>query len=439
MIRRPPRSTLFPYTTLFRSIHPQGWLRRQLELMRDGMVGHLPEVSKWCQIKESAWASPKGEGQYGWEELPYWLKGFVNLGYVLGDERIQREAKAWMEGVLSSQEEDGYFGPRENKAKDDVWPNMVMLNAVQDYQDATGDPRVIPFLLKYFKWELDLPREKLLPASWQKIRGGDNLASVYWTYNRTGEKWLLDVATKIHERTAPWVEDIQSWHGVNICQSYREPAVFYQQSGDEKHFRAAERNYKKVMQMYGEVPGGMFGADENCRPGFSGPRQGAWTCSMVELMLSFAMLLAISGKAIHADHCEEVAFNSLPAAQTADLKALHYLTAPNLVQCDKENKSPAIENEGCMLGFSPGERYRCCQHNVSHGWPYYAEHLWMATRDNGLAAIFYAACEVEALVGDGVKVKIVETTDYPFDGAVHLKIAAPKSVRFPLALRVPIW
>src|SRR2546427_8734942 len=147
------------------SIHPQGWLRRQLELMRDGMVGHLPEVSKWCQIKESAWASPKGEGQYGWEELPYWLKGFVNLGYVLGDERIQREAKAWMEGVLSSQEEDGYFGPRENKAKDDVWPTMVMLNAAQDYQDATGDPRVIRFLLKYFKWTLDLPGERLLPAS----------------------------------------------------------------------------------------------------------------------------------------------------------------------------------------------------------------------------------------------------------------------------------
>src|SRR3712207_7897025 len=25
MIRRPPRSTLFPYTTLFRSPHPVGW------------------------------------------------------------------------------------------------------------------------------------------------------------------------------------------------------------------------------------------------------------------------------------------------------------------------------------------------------------------------------------------------------------------------------
>src|SRR2546426_4364371 len=28
MIRRPPRSTLFPYTTLFRSRHPQGRARR---------------------------------------------------------------------------------------------------------------------------------------------------------------------------------------------------------------------------------------------------------------------------------------------------------------------------------------------------------------------------------------------------------------------------
>src|SRR3989442_4454275 len=27
MIRRPPRSTLFPYTTLFRSLHPAGRLR----------------------------------------------------------------------------------------------------------------------------------------------------------------------------------------------------------------------------------------------------------------------------------------------------------------------------------------------------------------------------------------------------------------------------
>src|SRR2546427_9345220 len=36
MIRRPPRSTLFPYTTLFRSIHIAGLEKELLEPKRDG-------------------------------------------------------------------------------------------------------------------------------------------------------------------------------------------------------------------------------------------------------------------------------------------------------------------------------------------------------------------------------------------------------------------
>jgi len=183
----------------------------------------------------------------------------------------------------------------------------------------------------------------------------------------------------------------------------------------------------------------MFGADENCRKGYAGPRQGAETCSMVELMLSFEDLLAITGSPVHADRCEDVAFNSLPASHTADLKALHYLTAPNLVQCDKENKAPAIENSGTMLSFSPGEVYRCCQHNAGHGWPYFTEHLWMASRGNGLVAVLYAPSEVTALVGEGVKVRIEETTHYPFDDTVSFRVSTAKKVLFPLSFRIPAW
>src|SRR5436309_7959745 len=36
MIRRPPRSTLFPYTTLFRS--PVGFKRRSIDVVEDGRV-----------------------------------------------------------------------------------------------------------------------------------------------------------------------------------------------------------------------------------------------------------------------------------------------------------------------------------------------------------------------------------------------------------------
>ncbi len=109
-----------------------------------------------------------------------------------------------------------------------------------------------------------------------------------------------------------------------------------------------------------------------------------------------------------------------------------------LGQLDRKNKSPGLQNRGCMLAYSP-HLYRCCQHNVAMGWPYYAEHLWMATQDRGLAAMLYAAGEVEAKVGEGATVKIVETTDYPFDETVTLAIATSESVEFPLYLRVPRW
>jgi DUF1680 family protein len=159
---------------------------------------------------------------------------------------------------------------------------------------------------------------------------------------------------------------------------------------------------------------------------------------MAEFMLSHEMLTKITGDALWADRAEEVAFNSLPASMTPDLKGLHYLTAPNMVQLDRSSKAPILENGGDMLSYNPYQ-YRCCQHNVSHAWPYFAEHLWMATPGNGLAAVLYSASSVKAKVGDGTEVQITETTDYPFDGTMSFQLAAKKTVRFPLTLRVPEW
>ncbi|RJP30631.1 MAG: transcriptional initiation protein Tat [Candidatus Omnitrophota bacterium] len=420
------------------AVKADGWLRRQLVLMREGMFGRLPELSKFCQANVSAWMSPRGEGDFGWEELPYWLKGYGDLGYLLEDRRIIDETKTWIEAVIAGQEEDGWFGPRLNKKKRDVWPNMVMLDALRSYYEFSQDERVIQLMTRYFRWQLELPREQFLPGSWQKIRGGDNLHSIYWLFNRTGEMWLLDLARKNHELTADWTAGIASWHGVNITQCFREPAQFFQQSKAAIHLQAVERNYQAVMELFGQAPGGMFGADENCRSGYTDPRQAAESCSMVEFMRSNEILLAITGNPQYSDRCEEIAFNSLPAAMTPDLKGLHYLTAPNMPQLDSNNKSPGLQNSGCMLTYSPW-RYRCCQHNVAQGWPYFTEHVWMAVRGNGLAATLYAPSQVEARVGDGATVRIVEETDYPFGETIDFSISLSKPTAFPLLLRIPGW
>src|SRR5438132_1631861 len=37
------------------AIRPEGWLRRQLELMADGFTGHLTQISEFCNFKSNAW------------------------------------------------------------------------------------------------------------------------------------------------------------------------------------------------------------------------------------------------------------------------------------------------------------------------------------------------------------------------------------------------
>ena len=428
------------------SIRPRGWLLTQLRLMADGFIGYLPELSVYCR-EDSGWLTGKRTGDgwlgRGWEEAPYWLKGYGDLGYVLNDGRIIAEARKWLEAALAGQRADGYFGPPENAEKNDYWPNMAMLFALQSFHEATGDERAPALMRRYFEYQRALPPERVLGRNpvhshdWQKIRAGDNLESIYWLYNRTGEKQLLDLASAIFARAANWTEGLPTGHGVNICQGIRQPGVYYQQSHDPKHLEAVERNYRTVMDEYGQQPGGMFGADENLRPGYIDPSQAAETCSMVELMYSDESLLKITGEAKYADRCEEIAFNSLPASMTPELRALHYLTAPNLVQCDA-SESHKFQNQGEMVSFDPWG-YRCCQHNAGQGWPYYAEHLWMATQGDGLAAALYAPCEVTAKVGEGVEVTIIEQTDYPFREEVNFLLKCPRPATFPLALRIPGW
>ncbi len=427
------------------AVEPRGWLMAQLQLMRDGLTGRLAELSRFLG-DDSGWVTLKGQG---WEEMPYWLKGYGDLGYLLKDAAMRKETERWLLLAIKSQARDGFFGPADNRGANDLWPNMIMLSALQSFYEATGDRRVLSLMSRYFQYEFHLPAEELLPGSWQKLRGGENLESVYWLYNRTGESFLLDLARRLFTRTSDWTSPILSpardkdwvessfYHGVNIAMGFREPGIYFQQSRDRGLLEAVERNYRQVLDRYGRQPGGMFGADENIRPGKDDPRQGAETCTMVEFMASFESLLKITGDPAWADRAEEVAFNSLPASMTPDLKSLHYFTAANLISCDSSGEHD-FQNSGTLVSFDPWG-YRCCQHNVAFGWPYYAEHLWMATADNGLAATLYAPSEVRAKVAEGADVSIAEETCYPFEDQIRLTLSCDRPVTFPLYLRLPGW
>ena len=424
------------------SIEPRGWLKAFLERQRDGLAGHLGEISAWLQKDDNAWLSQNGKGKWGWEEVPYWLRGYIELAYIFNDPKMMAESQTWIEGVLASQRPNGDFGPdqRLNDGTRDYWANMIMLFCLESYYEHSHDARVLDLMAKYFHYQLGVPDNQLLTGYWQKMRGGDNLYSIYWLYNLTGDQQLLDLAVKIHRCTANWKlkDDLPDWHNVNIAEGFREPAEYFLQSHDDTDLQAAYANFREVRKRYGQVPGGMFGGDENCRPGYTDPRQAVETCGMVEQMLSDEMLLRISGDPFWADQCETVAFNTYPAAVMPDFKALRYLTAPNMVVSDGRNHSPGIQNSGPFLMMNPFSS-RCCQHNHSQGWPYFNKNLWLATPDNGVCAAIYSASEVRVKVGDGSEVRLTEDTHYPFEDTIRIKVATDKPATFPLYLRIPAW
>ncbi|WP_282456301.1 beta-L-arabinofuranosidase domain-containing protein [Chitinophaga sedimenti] len=332
------------------SVSPRGWLHRALEMQRDGLTGNLGEISVWLSKTDNAWLHKDGKGKYGWEELPYWLKGYGNIGYVLKDPKMIAETKFWLEAVLKNQRGNGDFGPDVEKGagKRDLWTNMPMLWCLQSYYEFSNDKRVLDLMSKYFKWQLSIPDDKLLEDYWENSRGGDNIYSIYWLYNRTGDKFLLDLATKIDRNTANWrqKDNLPNWHNVNVAQCFREPAQYAQQSGKSADTDATYNNFKLMRYIYGQVPGGMFGADENARKGYDDPRQAVETCGLVEQMTSDNMLLAITGDPSWADNAEDVAFNTFSAAFMPDYRALRYLTAPNMSISDSKNHHPGIDNTG---------------------------------------------------------------------------------------------
>jgi DUF1680 family protein len=192
----------------------------------------------------------------------------------------------------------------------------------------------------------------------------------------------------------------------------------------------------EVMDRYHLLPNGVHSGDEH----YAGrnPSQGTELCAVVEAMFSLQNLIAIVGDPTFGDRLEKIAFNALPGTFTADMWAHQYDQQPNQVLCNIHPRDWSTNGpDSNLFGLEP--HYGCCTANMHQSWPKFAANLWMATPDDGLAAVAYGPSEVTTLVGSGVRVRIVEDTEYPFRDTIQLKVSPETPVEFPLVLRIPQW
>jgi DUF1680 family protein len=448
------------------SIRPAGWLRQQLLIQAKGLSGHLDEF--WPDVADSSWIGGKAEG---WERGPYWLDGFIPLAIELNDSTLKAKSQKWVDYILDTQREDGWIGPLKGNpdpssrlSQFDVWPRYIVLKALSQWQEATGDERIIPAMSRYLR-RLDALLDEQPLAEWARVRWADLALSIYWLYDRTHEPWLLDLAAKVRKQGLDWpklarnfpyrekvtraqLEQFRdaaggTWindqfgatHGVNIAMGVKAPGVWSRQSDDAGDRQAVLTLLDTLDRHHGQATG-MFSCDEHLAGRH--PSQGTELCAVVELMYSLETLLTIMPEVAVADRLELVAFNALPATFKDDMWAHQYDQQANQVIC-KVSPERIYSNNGPdanLFGLEPN--FGCCLANMHQGWPKFVSHLWMTSPSGGLIAMAYAPCQIKTRVGNS-DVQINVRTEYPFADTVAITINCSAAAQFPLDLCIPGW
>ena len=438
--RPPPQPNAFQ-TLRLTAVKPKGWLLNELKIQAAGLSGHLDEF--WPDLgPNSGWLGGTGES---WERGPYFLDGLVPLAYLTGDQKLIAKANRWVNWTLDHQTPEGWIGPAKNQ---DWWPNFVMLKVLTQYQEATGDKRVIPVMQKYFAFQAKHIDERPL-KEWAIYRWQDEVLSILWLYNRTGDKSLLTLARKLHDQGKDWEAQAAHFpftdkvtgkaanldtHGVNNAQALKAAAVWWSITGDPADRQAIYQMFQDLDRNHG-LPNGMFSADEH----FAGrdPSQGTELCTVVEEMFSLETDLAITGDAAFGDRLEKIAYNALPGTITEDFWAHQYDQQPNQVMCSLSKRNWSSNGpESNIFGLEPN--FGCCTANMHQGWPKLVSHIWMGTSDSGVTAVTYGPSEVTMELGK-TRVSIDERTEYPFRDTINLVISPAKAIYFPLRLRIPSW
>jgi uncharacterized protein len=466
-------------------IRPEGFIRRVLGLQAAGLTGKITEI--WPDLfDDSGWLGGRGES---WERGPYYLDGLIPLAYLLEDQGLIRRACKWIDAIIESQQESGFFGPPWNL---DWWPRAVVLKALVPYYRTTGDLRIIPFMRKYLQYQIRRIDEQP-PHFWAAARALEAVEAMELVYRETGDPQPGQLADKLKNYMFDWFGSYINWpycrptdvylnrtlfnlvksflspldrlaknsrklkppdpvdkilafnrnklietytftHGVNVAMALKYPVTFglLSEQADDRLQDLPLKAYEQLMACHG-LATGLFSADEH----LNGPDPAAGTelCVVVELLYSLQELLSVTGDSRYADLIELLAYNALPATFTDDMCCHQYLQQANQVAADKRRRNYYDANsEANIYGLEPN--YGCCTANLHQGFPKLLLSSCFKTGD-GLAFMVYLPCLISIKTAAGQNFAIRQLSDYPFVDKIVFEIIDAENVDLKLLFRVP--
>ncbi|MBN2504149.1 MAG: glycoside hydrolase family 127 protein [Bacilli bacterium] len=447
-------------------------LKRQSE----GLSGHIGEHFKDLSA-DSAWLGGQGEA---WERGPYYIDGLIPLAYLMNDKNLIDMSSKWVEAIMSSQRESGFFGPEKNN---DWWPRAVVLKALVSYYLATKNNEVIVFMEKYFDYLLKHIDEH--PCDfWGYARGMEGYEALTLIEDKVDKAKLRLIETKLKENTLDWKSFFADF-------PYQKPTEFYMNkhlfrvvkyltnviaSLSKKRKRPPKINRKKILAgresknnliflkthgvnlamalkyplYWGESSKEMFAwldhllqyhgnaiqifsSDEHLNG--TSPNAGVELCTVVEMMYTMEEAMRLTGSMQACDRLEYHAYNALMATITNDFRAHQYVQQINQLDCQvKPHRFYDANRYANTFGIEPN--YGCCAANMHQGWPKMMLSAIMKT-ETLLGVFLYVSGTYTVNFPSGY-VRFAIKTEYPFSDQVMLhclESTVDESVRW--LLRIP--
>ncbi len=205
---------------------------------------------------------------------------------------------------------------------------------------------------------------------------------------------------------------------------------YYLETGDQAYLKTLNVLWDDLVSSQMYVTGGVGARSEGEAFGdsYELPNFTAYgeSCAAIGNMMWNWRMLAATGDAKFADVIERALYNGINSGMSLDGTMYCY-------------RNP--------LGFDPsgGDHIRnpwydttCCPPNLERTFASLPGYFYSTSKD-GLYAHLYDNSQLDWQLEDGTGLKVVQKTNYPWDGAVDITVTPAKPSEFAFYLRVPGW
>jgi DUF1680 family protein len=216
-------------------------------------------------------------------------------------------------------------------------------------------------------------------------------------------------------------------HAVRAMYMYSGMADVAAMTGDASYAKAIDTIWQNTVGHKLYITGGIgaSGAGEAFGKPYELPNMTAYneTCASVGMDFWNERLFLLHGDAKYVDVLERTLYNGLISGVALDGKTFFY---PNPLESNGQHTR------------SPWFGVACCPGNITRFLPSVPGYLY-ATRGDTIYVNLFAGGTAEIDVGNGRKVRVVQDTRYPWDGAVKLTVTPEAARQFTINVRVPGW